>query len=63
MKGFIVSDHLHKKTAFLDFILPLIRTGDITFVEEIIHGLASVPEAFTSKVLQGKKCGKVIVEV
>ncbi|KAF5942263.1 hypothetical protein HYC85_019905 [Camellia sinensis] len=43
MEGFIVHDYYHMYPKFLDMILPHIKEGNITYVEDIGEGLESAP--------------------
>ncbi|XP_028090686.1 2-alkenal reductase (NADP(+)-dependent)-like [Camellia sinensis] len=43
MEGFIVHDYYHMYPKFLDMILPHIKEGNITYVEDIAEGLESAP--------------------
>ncbi|KAK4417092.1 2-alkenal reductase (NADP(+)-dependent) [Sesamum alatum] len=39
MEGFVVFDYYHRCSKFLDTVLPLIKEGKITYVENIAEGL------------------------
>ncbi|KAL6576000.1 hypothetical protein OROHE_000471 [Orobanche hederae] len=43
MQGFLASQYVHLFPKFNDFILPLIRQGKITYVEDVAQGLESAP--------------------
>ncbi|KAL6575999.1 hypothetical protein OROHE_000470 [Orobanche hederae] len=45
MQGFLASQYVHLFPKFHDFILPLIRQGKITYVEDVAQGLESAPAA------------------
>ncbi|KAF3451084.1 hypothetical protein FNV43_RR07173 [Rhamnella rubrinervis] len=48
MQGFQAFDHYHLYPNFLDTVLPHIREGKITYVENIVQGLENGPAALVS---------------
>ncbi|GMH29109.1 hypothetical protein Nepgr_030952 [Nepenthes gracilis] len=62
MEGFIVLDHFDQYPKFLDTVLPLIREGKITYVEDIAEGLESASAAL-SGIFAGRNIGKQVVVV
>ncbi|CAL5414214.1 unnamed protein product [Camellia sinensis] len=57
MEGFIVFDYYHMYPKFLDMILPHIKEGKITYVEDIAKGLESAPAALIG-LFAGHNVGK-----
>ncbi|CAH2033898.1 unnamed protein product, partial [Thlaspi arvense] len=57
VQGFGVSDFYDKYPKFLDFVLPCIRQGKITYLEDIVEGLESGPSALLG-LFHGKNVGK-----
>ncbi|KAI8003537.1 2-alkenal reductase (NADP(+)-dependent) [Camellia lanceoleosa] len=62
MEGFIVFDYYHMYPKFLDMILPHIKEGKITYVEDIAEGLESAPAALVG-IFAGHNVGKQVVVV
>lgn len=62
LQGFGVSDFYDKYYKFLDFVLPYVREGKITYVEDIAEGLASGPSALLG-LFEGKNVGKQLFVV
>ncbi|XP_048226361.1 NADP-dependent alkenal double bond reductase P2 isoform X6 [Ricinus communis] len=62
IKGFVVTDYFNQYSKFLDFVLPLIREGKITYVEDIAEGLESAPAALVG-LFSGRNVGKQVVAV
>ncbi|KAL7176710.1 hypothetical protein ACSBR2_030121 [Camellia fascicularis] len=62
MEGFIVFDYYHMYPKFLDMILPHIKEGKITYVEDIAEGLESAPAALIG-LFAGNNVGKQVVVV
>ncbi|CAL5414228.1 unnamed protein product [Camellia sinensis] len=62
MEGFIVFDYYHMYPKFLDMILPHIKEGKITYVEDIAEGLESAPAALIG-LFAGHNVGKQVVVV
>lgn len=62
MEGFIVFDYYHMYPKFLDMILPHIKEGKITYVEDIAEGLESAPASLIG-LFAGHNVGKQVVVV
>lgn len=62
MRGFIVSDHAHLRTEFVDRVSAWISGGELQAPETIVEGLALAPDAFIG-MLRGENTGKMIVQV
>ncbi|THF98436.1 hypothetical protein TEA_029527 [Camellia sinensis var. sinensis] len=62
MEGFVVPDYYHMYPKFLDMILPHIKEGKITYVEDIAEGLESAPAALIG-LFVGHNVGKQVVIV
>lgn len=62
MQGFLVGDYYHLYPKFLDMVLPLIKEGKITYVEDIAEGLESAPAALVG-LFSGRNVGKQVVVV
>jgi len=60
--AFIVFDYYHLYPKFLDTILPYVREGKITYVEDIAKGIESGPAALEA-MFTGKSAGKQVVLV
>ncbi|XP_022891575.1 2-alkenal reductase (NADP(+)-dependent)-like [Olea europaea var. sylvestris] len=62
MEGFLVFDYYHLYPKFLEMVLPLIKEGKITYVEDIAEGLESAPAALIG-LYSGRNVGKQLVVV
>lgn len=62
IEGFAVFDYYHLYSKFLDFLLPQIRQGKITYVEDTAQGLESAPAALVG-LFSGRNVGKQVVAV
>ncbi|KAL0432863.1 UNVERIFIED_CONTAM: 2-alkenal reductase (NADP(+)-dependent) [Sesamum latifolium] len=62
MEGFVIFDHYHLYPKFLDTVVPLIREGKITYVEDRAEGLESAPSALVG-LFSGRNIGKQVVVV
>ena len=62
IEGFLVFDYYHLYPKFLEFVLPYIKEGKITYVEDIAEGLESAPEAMVG-LFSGRNVGKQVVVV
>ncbi|CAJ2633792.1 unnamed protein product [Trifolium pratense] len=60
--AFTVYDYYHLYPKFLDTILPYVREGKITYVEDIAKGIESGPDALVA-MFTGKSSGKQVVLV
>lgn len=58
--GFIITDHFHRYPEFLKEAGPMVASGKIRFVEDIVTGLEKAPETFI-RMLDGGNKGKQIV--
>lgn len=62
MQGFLVFDYYHLYPKFLEMVLPHIKEGRITYVEDIAEGLESAPNALVG-LLSGQNVGKQVIVV
>ncbi|XP_058184281.1 2-alkenal reductase (NADP(+)-dependent)-like [Rhododendron vialii] len=62
MEGFAVFDHYPLYPNYLDMVLPLIREGKITYVEDIAEGLENTPKALIG-LFSGHNIGKQVMLV
>ncbi|KAG8371268.1 hypothetical protein BUALT_Bualt13G0069900 [Buddleja alternifolia] len=62
MEGFSVTDHYHLYPKFVEMVLPLIKEGKITYVEDIAEGLESAPSALIG-LFSGRNVGKQAVVI
>ncbi|KAK6130594.1 hypothetical protein DH2020_035686 [Rehmannia glutinosa] len=62
MEGFLVFDYYHLYPKFSDMVVPLIRQGKISYVEDIAQGLESAPAALIG-LFSGRNVGKQAVVV
>lgn len=62
MQGFVVTDHYHLYPKYLEMILPHIKQGKISYVEDIAEGLESAPSALVG-IFSGRNVGKQVVVV
>ncbi|CAL5417142.1 unnamed protein product [Camellia sinensis] len=62
MEGFLVFDYYHLYPKFLEMILPCIKEGKITYVEDVAEGLESAPAALIG-LFSGQNVGKQVVVV
>lgn len=62
MTGFSIYDHTHKLPTFLPRMSEWLASGDVVYVEDILHGIESVPGAFVG-MLGGDNIGKRLVQV
>ncbi|KAE9450405.1 hypothetical protein C3L33_17695, partial [Rhododendron williamsianum] len=62
MEGFAVFDHYSLYPKYLDMVLPLIREGKITYVEDIAEVLENAPKALIG-LFSGHNIGKQVVLV
>jgi NADPH-dependent curcumin reductase CurA len=60
LEGFLVLDHLHRRAAFEEQVLPLVEDGMLHSEVTIFDGLESAPQALLS-LLDGAKLGKALV--
>ncbi|XP_057781335.1 2-alkenal reductase (NADP(+)-dependent)-like [Salvia miltiorrhiza] len=62
MEGFLVFDCYHLYPKFLEMVLPLIKQGKITYVEDVVEGLEGAPGALVG-LFSGRNVGKQVVVV
>ncbi|XP_073308958.1 2-alkenal reductase (NADP(+)-dependent)-like [Primulina huaijiensis] len=62
MEGFIVLDYYHHYPKYLEMVLPLMKQGKITYVEDIAEGLENAPNALIG-LFSGRNVGKQVVVV
>ncbi|KAK9725271.1 hypothetical protein RND81_05G133000 [Saponaria officinalis] len=62
MEGFLVGDSYHLHGKYLEMILPHIKEGKVSYVEDVAHGLESAPSALIG-LFSGKNVGKQLVVV
>ncbi|KAL8482751.1 hypothetical protein ACS0TY_025698 [Phlomoides rotata] len=62
MQGFIVGDHYHLYPKFFEMILPHIKEGKVTYVEDIAEGIENAPAALVG-LFSGRNVGKQVVVV
>ncbi|XAR64542.1 Allyl-alcohol dehydrogenase [Bertholletia excelsa] len=62
MEGFLVLDYYPQHSKFLDTVLPFIRQGKITYVEDVVEGLENGPSALVG-LFSGRSFGKKLVVV
>ncbi|XP_073526281.1 LOW QUALITY PROTEIN: uncharacterized protein [Phyllobates terribilis] len=62
MQGFSVFDYYDKYEDYLDKVIPLIKQGKITYVEDVAQGLETAPSALVG-IFKGQNVGKQIVRV
>lgn len=62
MQGFTVRDYYQLYPNYLDYILPYIREGKVTYLEDIAHGLENGPSALVG-LFSGRNVGKQLVSI
>nr|XP_043609448.1 2-alkenal reductase (NADP(+)-dependent)-like isoform X2 [Erigeron canadensis] len=62
MQGFGVNHFYHLYPKYLDMIIPLIKNGTISYVEDIVEGIEHAPAALVG-LFSGKNVGKQVVVV
>ncbi|KAJ6803922.1 2-alkenal reductase (NADP(+)-dependent)-like [Iris pallida] len=62
MQGFIVFDHYHLYSQFLETTVSYIKEGKITYVEDVAEGLENAPSALIG-LFSGRNKGKQLVVV
>ena len=62
IEGFLVGEYYHLYPKFLELVLPSIREGKITYVEDIAEGLENAPAALVG-LFAGRNVGKQLVVV
>ncbi|OEL30497.1 2-alkenal reductase (NADP(+)-dependent) [Dichanthelium oligosanthes] len=62
LQGFIEPDHKHLYPKYEEWVLPYIRDGTITYVEDVAEGLESAPKALIG-LFHGRNVGKQLVRI
>ncbi|KAI3826713.1 hypothetical protein L1987_00765 [Smallanthus sonchifolius] len=62
MQGFMVTDYFHMYPKYMEMIMPLIKQGEICYIEDVAEGLASAPAALVG-LFSGRNVGKQVVVV
>ncbi|KAJ4766772.1 Zinc-binding dehydrogenase family protein [Rhynchospora pubera] len=62
MEGFVVLDHFSKYRKFEEMVVQHLKSGKITYVEDIAEGLESAPTALVG-LFKGKNVGKQLVVI
>ncbi|KAF2298302.1 hypothetical protein GH714_021567 [Hevea brasiliensis] len=62
IQGFVAFDYFSQYSKFLDFVVPYIREGKITYVEDIAEGIESAPAALVG-IFSGRNVGKQVVAI
>ncbi|MDC1311297.1 NADP-dependent oxidoreductase [Burkholderiales bacterium] len=62
VNGFIISDHWSQLSKFVDDVEPLVASGEIKYIEDVVMGIENAPSAFIG-LLQGHNFGKLVVKV
>ncbi|OAY59266.1 NADP-dependent alkenal double bond reductase P2 isoform X1 [Manihot esculenta] len=62
IQGFVAAEYYHQFPKFLEVVLPYIRQGKITYVEDIVEGLENAPAALIG-LFRGQNVGKQVVVV
>jgi NADPH-dependent curcumin reductase CurA len=62
MEGFLAPSFYHKYSNYLELVLPYIKEGKVTYVEDIAEGLESSPAALVG-LFTGRNVGKQVVVV
>ena len=62
IEGFLVFDYYHLYDKYLEMVVPHIKEGKIVYVEDIVHGLESGPEALIG-LFSGRNVGKQLIAI
>ena len=62
MTGFIVYDHVHELPAYQSRVAPWLRSGELAFHEDIVHGIDNAPAALIG-MMRGQAIGKRLVQI
>jgi NADPH-dependent curcumin reductase CurA len=62
VEGLIVWDYAHLRGCFVDEVAPLVHSGEIRYLEDVVDGLDAAPAAFIG-MLEGRNRGKLLVRV
>ena len=61
-KGFVVVDYLHRFPEAVLHLKELLERGELTFKEDVLEGIDTLPEAFM-RVVEGRNSGKQLVKL
>jgi NADPH-dependent curcumin reductase CurA len=62
LQGFIITDHLDRREAFLNEVGGWLRDGSLAVRETIVEGIENMPDAFLG-MLHGANLGKMLIRV
>ena len=62
IRGFIVLDHFHLMTKFLEEAGAWVRSGELRYRETVVDGIENMPAAFNG-LLSGENIGKMLIRV
>ncbi|EYU34260.1 hypothetical protein MIMGU_mgv1a025973mg [Erythranthe guttata] len=62
MEGFLVFDYYNLYPKFLEMMVPLVKQGKITYIEDVAQGLENAPNALVG-LFSGRNVGKQVVVV
>lgn len=62
MQGFVAFEYFNQYQKFLELVLPLVREGKMTYLEDIAEGLESAPAALVG-LFSGRNVGKQVVVI
>ncbi|XP_076911184.1 2-alkenal reductase (NADP(+)-dependent)-like [Bidens hawaiensis] len=62
MQGFIAGNYFHMFPKYLEMVMPFIKQGKISYVEDVAEGLESAPAALIG-LFSGRNIGKQVVVV
>lgn len=62
MEGFVAFEYFNQYQKFLELVLPWIKEGKLTYLEDIADGLDSAPAALVG-LFSGRNVGKQVVAV
>lgn len=62
MEGFLVFDYYHLYPKYLEMIIPHIKEGKVSYVEDVAEGLETAPSALIG-LFTGRNVGKQVVVV
>ncbi|XP_076908144.1 2-alkenal reductase (NADP(+)-dependent)-like [Bidens hawaiensis] len=62
MQGFIVTNYFHMLPKYMEMVMPLIKQGKISYIEDVAEGLESAPAALIG-LFSGRNVGKQVVVV
>lgn len=62
VRGFIQFDHADRRGEFFKTVAPLVKSGELKYRNDVVHGLENAVSAFQG-LLTGKNFGKLLVQV